>query len=165
MSPGGLEGVADDDPYGIQWQAWRRPVPACLTVSELLPQCPAWCCTRGGGRLQFTVAGMVPRWPSVTTWPCKVTGKHFEGVAGPLRGLGTLAVREQAARRRGADTGHAAQSLGSPGRVMAPPRCCQSIKCPYPHAGTGVRVRSALERGGACSRLAWTLERGGTRSR
>jgi hypothetical protein len=32
MSPGGLEGVADVDPYGIQWQGWRRPVPACFTA-------------------------------------------------------------------------------------------------------------------------------------
>jgi hypothetical protein len=94
MSPGGLEGVADDDPYEIQWLAWRRLVPACLTAPELLPQCPAWVCTRGGGRLQLTVAGMAPRRPSVTTWPCKVTGKHFEGWPAPLRGLGTLAVRE-----------------------------------------------------------------------
>jgi hypothetical protein len=37
MSPGGLEGVADVDPYEIQWQAWRRPVPACFTAPELLP--------------------------------------------------------------------------------------------------------------------------------
>jgi hypothetical protein len=33
-------GVADDDPYGAQWQAWWRPVLARLTVPELLPQCP-----------------------------------------------------------------------------------------------------------------------------
>jgi hypothetical protein len=94
MSSGGLEGVADNDPYGIQWQAWQRPVPACLTAPELLPQCPAWRCTHGGGRLQLTVAGMAPRRPSVMIWSCMITGKHFEGVAGPLRGLGTLAVRE-----------------------------------------------------------------------
>jgi hypothetical protein len=36
-----------------------------------------------GGRLPLTVAGMAPRRPSITTWPCKVTGKHFEGVAAP----------------------------------------------------------------------------------
>jgi hypothetical protein len=83
MTPGRLEGVADVDPYGIQWYSWRRPVPARFTASELLPQCPTWDCTRGGGRLPLTVAGMAPRRPSVTTWPCKVTGKHFEGVAGP----------------------------------------------------------------------------------
>jgi hypothetical protein len=53
----------------------------------------------------------------------------------------------------------------SPRRMMAPRRRCQSIKCPYPRTGTGVRVRSALERDGACSRAAWTLERGGARSR
>jgi hypothetical protein len=93
-SSSGLEGVADDDPYGAQWQAWQRPVLARLTALELLPQCPAWCCMRGGGRLQLIVAGMAPRRPSVLTWPCKVTGKHFEGVVGPLRGLDTLAIRE-----------------------------------------------------------------------
>jgi hypothetical protein len=50
MSPGGLEGVADVDPYGVQWQAWRRPVIAHPTAPGLLPQCPAWDCTRGGDR-------------------------------------------------------------------------------------------------------------------
>jgi hypothetical protein len=82
-SPGGLEGVADVDPYGIQWQAWRRPVPACFTAPALLPQCPAWGCTRGGGRLPLTVVGMAPRRPSITTQPCKVMGKQIEGAAGP----------------------------------------------------------------------------------
>jgi hypothetical protein len=53
----------------------------------------------------------------------------------------------------------------SPRRMMAPPRRCQSIKCPYPRAETGVRVQSALERGEARSREACTLERGGARSR
>jgi hypothetical protein len=53
----------------------------------------------------------------------------------------------------------------SPRRMMAPPRLCQSIKCPYPREGMGVRVRSALERGGACSRAARTLEQGGACSR
>jgi hypothetical protein len=47
MSPVGLEEIADADPYGIQWQAWRRSVPACLTAPGLLPQCPEWCCTHG----------------------------------------------------------------------------------------------------------------------
>jgi hypothetical protein len=50
MSPGGLERVADVDPYGIQCQARRRPVLACFTAPELSPQCPTWGCTRGGGR-------------------------------------------------------------------------------------------------------------------
>jgi hypothetical protein len=50
MSPGGLEGVADVDPYGMQWKEWRRPVPARFTAPELLPQRPTWARTRGGGR-------------------------------------------------------------------------------------------------------------------
>jgi hypothetical protein len=50
MSSGGLEGVADVGPYGAQWQVRKRPVPARSTASKLLPQCPAWVCTRGGGR-------------------------------------------------------------------------------------------------------------------
>jgi hypothetical protein len=33
---GGLEGAVDGDPYEVQWQAWRRPVPACSIASELL---------------------------------------------------------------------------------------------------------------------------------
>jgi hypothetical protein len=33
-SPGGLEEAVDGDPYGVQWQAWRRPVPACSIASE-----------------------------------------------------------------------------------------------------------------------------------
>jgi hypothetical protein len=51
----------------------------------------------------------------------------------------------------------------SPRRMMAPPRRCQNIKCPC--TGTGVRVWSALERGGASSRVERTLERGGACSR
>jgi hypothetical protein len=49
MSSGGFEGVADVGPYGAQWQVRQRPVPARSTASELLPQCPTWVCTRGGG--------------------------------------------------------------------------------------------------------------------
>jgi hypothetical protein len=33
------------------------------------------------------------RRPDVTAWPCIITEKTFEGAAGPLRGLGVLAVR------------------------------------------------------------------------
>jgi hypothetical protein len=48
MSSGGFEGVADVGPYETQWQVRRRPVPARCTAPELLPQRPAWVCTRGG---------------------------------------------------------------------------------------------------------------------
>jgi hypothetical protein len=35
-SSDGLEEAVDEDPYGIQWQAWRRLVPACLMAPEWL---------------------------------------------------------------------------------------------------------------------------------
>jgi hypothetical protein len=60
----------------------------------------------------------------------------------PPQWWGWVPPRELAQQDRGA----------SPRRMMAPPHRCQSIKCPYPRAGAGVRVRSALERGGARSR-------------
>jgi hypothetical protein len=53
----------------------------------------------------------------------------------------------------------------SPRRMMAPRCCGQSIKCPYPRTGSGVRARDSLERGGARSREAFSLERGGARPR
>jgi hypothetical protein len=49
MSSDGLEGVADVGPYGAQRQVRRRPVPACSTALELLPQRPPWVRTCGGG--------------------------------------------------------------------------------------------------------------------
>jgi hypothetical protein len=50
MSLGGLEGAVGIDPYGMQWQVWRRPIPARFTVPVLLLQRLAWGCTRGGSR-------------------------------------------------------------------------------------------------------------------
>jgi hypothetical protein len=35
-SPRGLEEAIDGDPYGVQWQAWWSPIPACSTAPELL---------------------------------------------------------------------------------------------------------------------------------
>jgi hypothetical protein len=29
-------GSRDGDPYGVQWQAWWRPIPACSTALEWL---------------------------------------------------------------------------------------------------------------------------------
>jgi hypothetical protein len=48
MSSGGFEGFADVGPYRVQWQVRQRPVPACSTALELLPQCSAWVCTLRG---------------------------------------------------------------------------------------------------------------------
>jgi hypothetical protein len=58
VSLGGLEEAVDGDLYGVQWQAWWRPVPACSTASELLLQCAAWCCRGGDGRAGLTATGM-----------------------------------------------------------------------------------------------------------
>jgi hypothetical protein len=35
-SSDGLEEAVDGGPYGVQWRAWWRPVPACSTAPELL---------------------------------------------------------------------------------------------------------------------------------
>jgi hypothetical protein len=137
----------------------------------------------GAAAMPLTVAGMASRRPNASTYPCKVTGKQIKGAAGPpsrarrvsRTGVGGAASRDWHRPRRtvphsGGD-GFPPRELvrqdrgASPRRMMAPPLLCQSIKCPYPHAGMGVRVRSALERGGACSRAARTLERGGACSR
>jgi hypothetical protein len=47
--------------------------------------------------------------------------------------------------------------------MMAPPRCCQGIKCP--RTGAGECARSALERSRPRPRAERTLKRGGARSR
>jgi hypothetical protein len=36
-SSDGLEEAADGDPYGVQWQAWRRPVPHDAGVVVTVP--------------------------------------------------------------------------------------------------------------------------------
>jgi hypothetical protein len=109
-SSDGLEEAVDGDPYRAQWQAWRRPVPACSTALELLQQCLAWCHRGGDG---------VPT--GLTSWfdPADSRGKGSRVRPAPLRGRGALAVREWAAQCHGADTGHTVQSpivagMGSP---------------------------------------------------
>jgi hypothetical protein len=57
-SPGEPEGAVDGGPYGVQSQAWRRPVPVCPTALEWLQQCMAWCCRDGDGRTGLTATGM-----------------------------------------------------------------------------------------------------------
>jgi hypothetical protein len=68
MSSDRLEGAADVGPYKVQRQARRRPVPACFTVLEPLPQRPA--CgsyARGVAAMPSTVAGMASHRPSAST--------------------------------------------------------------------------------------------------
>jgi hypothetical protein len=44
----------------------------------------------------------------------------------------------------------------SPGCMMTPPCYGQSIKCPYPRTGSGVRAQNALLEGGADPRARWS---------
>jgi hypothetical protein len=67
VSLDGLEIAVDVKLYGVQWQTWRRSVPACSTAPEWLQQHQVWGCRYGGGRTGSTVAGMASRRPSVTT--------------------------------------------------------------------------------------------------
>jgi hypothetical protein len=71
----GLEEAVDDDPYEIQWQVWRRPVPHGARVVVTVPGVVL----RARGRPHRTNSGG----DSVTTWPCKFTRKWFEGMASP----------------------------------------------------------------------------------
>jgi hypothetical protein len=89
VSPGGPEGAVDGDPYVVQWQAWRRLVPACPTASELLQQCTAWRCRGGDGCTGLTATGMAlpPAWRhglTLRSHEMRVRGcdrPPFEGVA------------------------------------------------------------------------------------
>jgi hypothetical protein len=175
-SSDGLEVAVDVDPYGVQWQAWWRPVPACLTTPEWLQQRQAWCCKYGGGRTGSTVRGWHPAGLASQPGPAGSRESGSRVWPAPLRGRGVLAVREQAARCHGADTGHVAQSstvagMGSPRelvqqgrgmiprRMMAPPRRVRTL-----NARTRVREQACL-RGRPRTRRRRTLERGGARSR
>jgi hypothetical protein len=98
MSSDGLEGVADVGPYGAQWQVRRHPVPACSTVLGLLPQRLACARTGGGGSHAVNcgrdgVPGLAPS-PN----PARSQESNSRVQPAPLRGLGALAVPEQAAR-------------------------------------------------------------------
>jgi hypothetical protein len=82
---GRFEGTVDAGPYVAQWWSWRRLVPAhSNSVGDVV-----------------TVPGVALRWqgwphrvdndgddrssrPDVTVWPCAITGKVFEGAAGPF---------------------------------------------------------------------------------
>jgi hypothetical protein len=55
-SSDGLEEAVDGDPYGVQRQAWRRPVPACSTAGVVAV--PGVALQGRDGRTGPTVAGM-----------------------------------------------------------------------------------------------------------
>jgi hypothetical protein len=71
-------------PYAVQWRSWRRLVPVhsnsigdVVTVPGVALQ---W---RGWPHRVDSDGKDRSRRPDVTTWPCVVTEKAFEGVAGP----------------------------------------------------------------------------------
>jgi hypothetical protein len=112
MSSDRLEGAADVGPYRIQRQARRRPVPACFTVLEPLPQRPA--CgsyARGWQPCRQQWRGWRPTGLAPLPNPARSQESKSRVWPAPLRGLGTLAIPEQAARRHGTGAGHAAQFL------------------------------------------------------
>jgi membrane-associated protease RseP (regulator of RpoE activity) len=91
---GRFEGTVDGAPYVTQWRSWRRLVPAhynsigdVVTVPGVALQWQGW-----PHRVDSDEDDRSRR-PDVTAWPCVITEKVFEGAAGPLRGLGALAVR------------------------------------------------------------------------
>jgi hypothetical protein len=66
---------------------------------------------QGRGRLHRTNSGGDGAPAGLTSWfdPANSQGKDSRVQPAPLRGCGTLAVREWAAQCHGADTGHTAQ--------------------------------------------------------
>jgi hypothetical protein len=109
-SSDGLEEAVDGDPYRVQWQAWRRPVPACPTVPGVVVVVPG-VALRAWGRPHRTNSGGDGAPAGLTSWfdPTDSREKGSRVQPAPLRGRGTLAVREWAAQCHGADTGHTAQ--------------------------------------------------------
>jgi hypothetical protein len=78
---------------------------------SLLSQCPTWGCTRGGAAACYWQwQGWRPAGLASRPNPAKSRESKSRVRPAHLRGLGALAVREQAARRHGASTGHVAQS-------------------------------------------------------
>jgi hypothetical protein len=64
-SSDGLEEAADGDPYRIQWQAWRRPVPVRPYGDGVVATVPGVVLQARGDRTGSTVTGMASRRPSV----------------------------------------------------------------------------------------------------
>jgi hypothetical protein len=118
-------------------------------------QCSAWRGSGGDGRTGLIATGKTAPTPDVTTWPCVVTEKAFEGAAGLPSRAQRVSGTEVGGTVSRADTGLIAQCYivagmafprelvkqrrdAIPGRVRVVARVlrCQSIKCPYTGAGT-----------------------------
>jgi hypothetical protein len=111
MSFDRLEGAADVGPYEAQWQARRRPVPVRSAVPEPLPQRPAWgSYARGRQPCRQQWRGWHPTGLAPPPNPARSQESKSRVQPAPLRGLGALAVPEQAA----GVTGLALAALHSP---------------------------------------------------
>jgi hypothetical protein len=152
-------GAVDGGPYGVQWQAWRRPVPASPHSARVVVAVRGTV-LQGRGWVHRTDSGGDGA-PADLTSRFEPAEQRKEGSRvrpDPLRGRDVLAVLQWAAHCHGADTGLVAQSstvagMGSHQGVggtalgrdsqardgTALP--CQSIKCSYPRAGAGALAR------------------------
>jgi hypothetical protein len=108
-SSDGLKEAVDGDPYGAQWQAWWRPVPACPTATEFVVAVPG-VALQAQGWPHMTNSGGDGAPAGLMSWfdPADLRGKGSRVQPAPLRGSDALAVREWAAQCHGADTGHTA---------------------------------------------------------
>jgi hypothetical protein len=115
MSPDRIKGAADVGPYEAQWQAGRRSVPVRSTAPEPLPQRPA-CGSYARGRqpCRQQWRGWRPTGLAPPPNPARSQESKSRVQPAPLRGLGALAVPEQAA----GVTGLAPAALHSPPTVM-----------------------------------------------
>jgi hypothetical protein len=119
-SSDGLEEAVDGDSYGVQWQAWRRPVPACPNSARVVAAVLG-VALQGRGWPHRTDSDGDGAPAGLTSWivPAESREKGSRVQPAPLRGRGVLAVREWATQCHGADTGHVAQfpavaGMGSP---------------------------------------------------
>jgi hypothetical protein len=93
-SSGGLEAIADVDPYGVQRQAWRRPFLVRLTAPEWSQQCLAWRCEHGAAARANSGGDGVPS-AYRHDLALQVHENAFRGCSRPpLRGRGALAVQQ-----------------------------------------------------------------------
>jgi hypothetical protein len=152
-------GAVDSGPYRVQWQAWRRPVPASPHSARVVVAVHG-VALQGRGWLHRTNSDGDGAPAGLSSWfdPAEQRREGSRARPAPLRGRGALAVLKWAAQCRGADTGLVAQSstvvgMGSHqgvggtalGRDSKARDCaalpCQSIKCSYPRTGVGALAR------------------------
>jgi hypothetical protein len=104
-------GAVDGGPYGVQWQVWRRPVPASPHSARVVVAVRSTV-LQGQGWPHRTDSDGDGAPADLTSWldPAKQRKEGSRVRPAPLRGHGALAVLKWAAQCHGADTGLVAQS-------------------------------------------------------